>query len=131
MPREVYPASLVWCDTEITAQQNKHNIVEIQKVCNAINFTYCTTVDEARHLIESTSTAVLIMSGKVATILVPQICGALKQNNTVHSIIVFCEQVEVHKEWTQQYKKVKLVSKNITEVVDTAKMLTEQALSQK
>ena len=45
----------------------------------------------------------------------------------VHSVIVFCQNVDIHKSWTSQYKKIKLVSNNISLTMGMAQKMLQNA----
>ena len=56
-----------------------------------------------------------------------QICGGLKEVKNVHSVIVFCQNVDIHERWTCHYKKIKLVSNNISLTMGMAQKMLQNA----
>jgi predicted homoserine dehydrogenase-like protein len=75
------------------------------------------TIEEAVKEIQKTVRVVLLVSGRMGSMLVPKV----HHMPNVMSIIVFCMNVEGHKLWADNFLKVKEVTKDFTKAMELCK----------
>jgi hypothetical protein len=81
------------------------------------SFSEASTVPEAMSLINSTVRSVLLISGSMGRYLVPRIHSL----RNVRTIIIFCYDVESHREWTTKYDKICYISNDFAKVIERCK----------
>ena len=130
--REVSYLSVVWYDQNIRTDAQSR---DLKQRFEHYSRKVCVTEQEVLKAITQSVKAVVIMSGRDAAVLVPKICKdkdgrGLNHLTNIYGIIIFCQNVEAHKQWSAKYPVVKLVSKARDQVFDEVERLLQHASGQ-
>lgn len=113
--RKISMTSIIWADPYLDQADGQRNTENLrQLVGDNIPVDTAVTVEEAYRVINSSVRSIIIMSGQMARAILPHVYTL----EHVHSIIIFCFDVESYKQFAEPYKKkVILVSKTAKEVI--------------
>ncbi|CAF1003412.1 unnamed protein product [Rotaria sordida] len=115
---------VVWVDENIdmTNEDCKNTMVQLREVVNQVQ--QCTTPDQCIQLLNESQEEIsfVISSGAIGQHLVPTIHDMTKLN----AIFIFCGNKQQHKEWTQNYAKIKGVHTSIKHICEKLKMAIKQ-----
>ncbi len=94
----------IWLDADIHSKENR----EIQRRLNDIfgRSRFVDSIAQCAQVInnsDSESTFMLVVSGSLGQ----QIISSIHDNPKIHSVYVYCGNVEAHKEWSSGYSKVR------------------------
>ncbi len=76
-------------------------------------------MEECLDLIDSTVRACLIVSGQMGSILLPKI-SQLSSKHSYYGAVVFCRNVEYHREWAQKCTAQVCNGRKVREIIVTA-----------
>ena len=62
------------------------------------------------NLLNSSVKSVIIVPGSVGQSLIPKLYSGLREAPNIYAIIVYCLNVDYHKQWSANYPKILLVT---------------------
>ena len=86
-----------------------------------VKLAHCSDLESAHQLINSSMRSVLIVSGQLGSLLLPQLQGGLKPVPGVMGVIVFCSNIQLHRSWAQNFSLVKMVTDDMNQVLACSK----------
>ena len=102
---------IVWYDVNIESEENRFNIQRLKEICDVEKFS---DVAKAVNFIKSTSAScIVISSGNNGKNITEQIAS----RPNVYAIYIFCRNIQLHKEWTDTYPKIRLVADQMYEIL--------------
>ncbi|CAF1255828.1 unnamed protein product [Adineta steineri] len=115
---------LVWVDASIdqTSDDCRNTLIQLQAVINDV--TICAQPDECIEFLDELNDkkAFVITSGSFGQRLVPEIHCKPK----LDAIYIFCDNISYHQQWTKNWRKIKGVHNNITDICDALKVGARQ-----
>ena len=126
--RPISEISLIWCDNNAATFQNVvENGAILKKFDGLVDFHFCQDSEKCHELIQRSTKAVLVVSGQKGSEIVKQIDGGLQKVKNVVGVIIYCQNIKTHLNWSSDYMVVTKVCNDIRECMEEAKALIKIA----
>lgn len=125
LARNVQNFLLVWLDANIDTDNNsdcRHTITQLQKIVHTIH--RFTDHNQCIHFLADIKDekVLMIISGALGEIIMPDI----HDMSQIYSIYIFCQNESKHKQWAQNWSKIKGVFTEILPICDELKQAAQQ-----
>ncbi|CAF1544511.1 unnamed protein product [Adineta ricciae] len=112
---------IVWYDKEIHHQENQYFAKELSHQFSPNNYQVVLFDNEHRviNFVQTniTNNIILITTGSAGR----SVISAIGHYCNITGIILFCMRVDVHRSWTEKFKKILLITNQFNEVVEKIK----------
>jgi len=105
---------VVWCLKISDEDKNfiNNTISKFPKISNTETFSSSQEFDVYLKNLDPSKKIILVVSGTYAK----ELENAIKSNNSILSVFIYCFKPELYKDWSKALPKIKLISKNYPEV---------------